>query len=239
MALKRIITKAEFDKLPADIQNEYESDGDGYKLDVIGIEDTGALKRAKDREKELRKEAEQRAKEAEDKLKEMEGDDGRKNQDIKTLEKSWQSKLDTQKTEYETKIAKRDAALKRSLIDETAERIASKISTAPKLLIPHIKARLKADLDGEEPATKVLDATGQDSELSLDDLQKEFIANKDFSAIIIAGKASGGSPAGNRGGATNQQTNNNQDTPPTRLDKIPASELAQRIAEKKAAEADQ
>ena len=51
MALKRKITKADYDKLAADLKTEYVADGDdNYRLDLDGEEDTGALKRAKDRE---------------------------------------------------------------------------------------------------------------------------------------------------------------------------------------------
>ena len=236
MALKLKISKADYDKLPADIKAEYAADGDDYKLDVVGIEDTGALKRAKDREKELRIEAETRAKKAEDRLTELEGDDARKKGDIDTLEKSWQRKQDEQKAEYEAKIAKRDAALKKSLIDDTALKIATKISNAPALLIPHIKARLQADLDGDTPATKVLDASGAVSTASLEDLEKEFVANKDFSAIIIAGKGSGGSTKNdqNRGGATKTNFANNNEAP-IPAHKLSAKDLAAQLKERKEA----
>ncbi|HCH8285042.1 TPA: hypothetical protein NNT57_004613 [Salmonella enterica] len=234
MALKRVITKEEFDKLPADIKTEYLVEGDGYKLDISGDEDTGALKRAKDREKQLRQDAEDKLKEAQAELDRINGDDARKKGDIATLEKSWQKKLDDQKAELEGKLTKRELALKKSLIEDEALKIATKISTAPALIMPHIKARLVADLDADVPTTKVLSADGKDSTMSLDDLTKEFIANKDFSAIIIAGKGSGGSTNKdqNRGGAPKTNTQGNDDTP--NLSKMNPKDLAARIAEKKA-----
>lgn len=233
MALKRNVTKAEFDALPKDIQTEYVADGDNYKLDVVGDEDTGALKRAKDREKQLRQEAEDRAKKAEAELDRINGDDARKTGDIATIEKSWQKKLDDQKADYDGKLSKRDAALKKSLIDDTAQKIASKISTAPALLLPHIKARLQADLDGDSPATKVLDATGVVSALTLDDLEKEFVANKDFSAIIIAGKGSGGGAKNDQNrGATKTNFNTNNDAP-TPAHKQSAKDLAAILKDRK------
>jgi hypothetical protein len=57
MALKLKLAKTEFEKLSAELQAEYIEDGDEYRLDVSGIEDTGALRRAKDREVQLRKDA--------------------------------------------------------------------------------------------------------------------------------------------------------------------------------------
>ena len=55
MALKKKLTKAEYEKLSEHIKAEYIEDGDGFRLDIDGDEDTGALKRAKDREAQLRR----------------------------------------------------------------------------------------------------------------------------------------------------------------------------------------
>lgn len=237
MALKRSITKAEFDALPKDIQTEYLADGDNYKLDIAGDEDTGALKRAKDREKQLRQEAEDKLKQAQEELDRINGDDARKKGDIATLEKSWQKKLDDQKAEYDGKLTKRDAALKKSLIDDAALKIATKISSAPALILPHIKARLQADLDGDVPATKVLDLNGVVSTATLDDLEKEIIANKEFSAIIIAGKGSGGSTKNdqNRGSATKTNFTNTNNDAPIPAHKQSAKDLAAALKERKEA----
>ncbi|WBF76910.1 hypothetical protein PSV3_00208 [Septimatrevirus PSV33] len=57
MALKKKLTKEEHAKLSDALKAEYIEDGDGFRLDVDGDEDTGALKRAKDREAQLRKDA--------------------------------------------------------------------------------------------------------------------------------------------------------------------------------------
>jgi hypothetical protein len=202
MALKRKITKAEFDKLSEAIKLEYIEDGDSYRLDVDGgsDEDTGALKRAKDREVQLRKEAEKKARELEDRLGEIEGDDARKKGDIATLEKSWQSKLEKQREEYDAKLSKLTGHTTKSLVDNVAMSIAAKLSKAPSLLLPHIKARLQADFEGDEPRTRVLDRDGKPSALTIEELEKEFVANADFSAIMIGSKATGGA-----GGKQQQQ----------------------------------
>lgn len=195
MALKRKITKDEFDALNESFKAEYKkaSDGwDGYYLDVDGDDDNSALKRAKDREAQLRKDAEKKASELQERLDSLEGDDARKKGDIATLEKSWQSKIDAQKTEYETKLSKLNSHVTKSLVDSVAATIASKISNAPALILPHIKARLTADFEGDEPKTRILDKEGRPSALTVQELEKEFVENKDFSAIIIASKASGG-----------------------------------------------
>ena len=200
MALKKKITKDAYAKLSDALKAEYIEDGDEYKLDVEGEEDVGKLKRAKDREVEARKEATKRAEEAEAKLAEIEGNDARKRGDIATIEKSWKEKLDTANAASQDKINKLTAHTTKTLVDNVAMSIASQISTSPTLILPHIRARLTADFDGDEPKTRVLDKDGKPSALTTDELSAEMRANPDFAAIIRASKASGGA-GGNNGGA--------------------------------------
>ena len=190
MALKKKISKVDYEKLPDHFKAEYVEKGGEFHLD-LDDEESGALLRAKDREKELRKVAETKAKELEERLAELEGTDARKRGDIETLEKSWKSKLAETEKALTERLANKDAYLKNTLVDSVAQQIASKISTSPALIMPHIKARLAADLDGDTPSTKVLDKNGQLSALTIEELQNEFVTNPDFGAIIIGSKASG------------------------------------------------
>lgn len=200
MALKQKITKEEHAKLAVHFQSEYVEDGDGYRLDVEGAEDTGALQRAKIRETELRKAAEADLKKLQDaeaerqrQLDTLTESEARKAGDIATLEKGWQAKLDTQKTEYEGKLAKVGKFVDTTLVDNVAIKLAGELS--PKhsaLLLPHIKARIAVDNTGDEPKTVVLGADGKASELTIDALKAELVANKDYAGIIIASQASGG-----------------------------------------------
>lgn len=235
MALKKKITKEEHAKLSDVLKAEYIEDGEGFRLDVDGEEDTGALRRAKDREAQLRRDAEKAKKELEDKLAEIEGDDARKKGDIATLEKSWQKKLDDQKAEYESKVSKLTTHTTKNLVDSVALSIASKISTAPALLLPHIRARLQADFDGDEPKTRILDKDGKPSAMTIEELSAEFVANKDFSAIITASKASGGAgkPSQNGGGAPKFS---GQSDKPADLSRMNPAELAAHLKEAKATE---
>jgi hypothetical protein len=232
MALKKRITKEEHAALAAHFKTEYIEDGDGFRLDIEGgEEDTGALKRAKDRESQLRREAEAKLKQAQDALDALGTDDAKKKGDIATLEKAWQKTADETKAAYEARIGKLTAHTTKTLVDNVAAQIAHKISTAPALMLPHIKARLQADFEGDEPVTKVLGADGKVSALTLDQLQAEFVANKDFSSIIVASKASGG--AGKQttvGGAAN-----NQQQQPADLSKLSPAALAAQLKEGKAA----
>lgn len=204
MALKKRIKKEEFEKLSDVLKSEYVADGDEYRLDLDGDEDTGALKRAKDREKELRQQAEAKLREAQEELEKLTGDDARKKGDIATLEKSWSKKLDEQKSSYEEKLGKLTSHAKKNLIDNVANEIATKFKN-PKLMLPHIKARLAADFDADEPKTRILDKDGKPSAMSIEDLSNEFVANPDFSDMVIASKGSGSAkqnpskPAGSAG----------------------------------------
>ena len=231
MALKKKLTKAEYEKLSEHIKAEYIEDGDGFRLDIDGDEDTGALKRAKDREAQLRRDAEAKLREAQEELDRINGDDARKKGDIATLEKSWQKKLDDTKAEYEGKVSKLTAHTTKTLVDNVATQIATKISNAPALLLPHIKSRLQADFEGDAPVTRILDKDGKVSAMTVEELAAEFVANKDFSAIITASKASGGAgkPSNNNGGGAP----NNSDKPADLASMNPA-QLAEHIKASKA-----
>jgi hypothetical protein len=211
MALKKLITAEDHKKMSKDIQAHYVEKDDGFILDLEGEEDTGALKRAKDREVEARKAATAELKAVKEKLAEIESADSIKElaeakarlaeltqtntktkKDLELIEKSWESKVNAQRAEHEAKLAEANGYIKLNLVDNAALQLAQKISTAPGLILPHIKSRLLADMADGKFQTRILDAQGQPSAMSLDDLGKEFVANKEFSAIMIASKASGG-----------------------------------------------
>lgn len=193
MALKKKITKAEHAKLADHFKTEYKADGEDFVLDVDGDEDLGPLKNANERLKAERKEAKDALRKAEERLAELEDGDNKKKGDVAALEKSWEKKLNDQKAEAQTKIDKLTGITTKHLVDNVAISLANELSQkAPKILLPHIKARLAADFEGDEPKTRILDAAGKPSALTLADLKKEFVDNSDFSAIITASKATGG-----------------------------------------------
>lgn len=190
MGLKRKISKEKFEDLSETVQDFYtEKDGE-YFLDVEGFEDPKELKRAKDREVENRKAAEKRAREAEERLESIEGDDARKRGDIETLEKSWNSKYEKLKSEYDAKLEQKNGFMRETLVENVAKDVASQFKN-PTLMLPHIKARLAADIDGESPRTVVLDESGNPSALTVAELTKEYVDNPVFSDMIIESKASG------------------------------------------------
>lgn len=199
MALKLSITKDDHGKLGESEKAHYIEDGEGYRLDVDGVEDTGALKRAKDREVQLRKEAEARAREAQEKLEALNEGAARSSGNVEALDKSWQAKHDKAIAEYQAQIDRFKKATDESLRVGTARSIAAKISTAPDLLHPHLLSRLAVDYESGDAKLRVLDANGQPSAMTPDELAAEFLANKNYSAIMTASKASGGGGANNPG----------------------------------------
>lgn len=233
MALKKKISKAEYEKLNEAVKGEYKEDGDNFVLDLEGEEDTSALKRAKDREAQLRKDAEKALKELQEELDRISGDDARKKGDIATLEKSWQAKQDQLKAEYEAKLNKFQDFSSKTLVDSKAMALATELfGKNAAIALPHIKARLKADFESDEPTTRVLDASGKPSAFTVDDLKKEFASNKDFASILIASKASGG--------ATSKTILPGSADPnkPVDLSKVSPAQLAEQLKAQKEAQSE-
>lgn len=221
MALAFKINKAKYDALSDDMKAEYVAgDKDGeFILDVSGLpepEDTGPLKRALESEKNKHKETKAKLSEAETKIAEF-------------------PNVDELKANHEKEVGKYKKFTEKTLIDGVATELASKISTAPKLLAPHIASRLVADLTGDEPVTKVV-KDGKPSDMTIDQLREEVVANPDFKAILIGSKASGGGapkvPAKPLGGGAPKDGEQAID-----LSKAPASSLVERIQARKAANA--
>lgn len=207
MALKSVLTS--LDGLSDDVKKEYtEKDGKFY-LDLEGLDDhpgVGALKRAKDHEKGLRQKAEEKQREVEDKVTQLEGtiEELRTGAipkgDVDALKKSYDDKAQKQQKEFDDKYGKLNGQIEKVMLDSKALEMATEISTAPALLIPHIRSRLKLeDVDGEL-AVQVVDIAGKPSAASLDDLKKEMLQNKTFAPILIGSKASGGGANGGSGG---------------------------------------
>lgn len=197
--MKFRITQAEFDALSEDTKKLYTKQGDAFQLNVEGLpqpEDTTALKNAKEHEKKARQDAEAKVRELEEKLGKKAKDDG----DIKALEESWQQKLTNRETELTKTIDGLRGQLQEILVENVAQEMASRISNSPKLLIPHLRSRLRVEEQDGKSVTRVLDANGKPSALNLADLEKEVVASEDFAPIIIASKASGGGARGSQRG---------------------------------------
>lgn len=186
------------DGLPADISKEYKAKaGGGFILDTDKIfEDVTPLKSTIEHEKANRKAATERATALEAEVATLKARGG----DPTELEKSWQKKHDDAvKAEKETTKRLR-VQLETVYVDNVARDIATEVSKAPVLLIPHIKSRLVAEeqTDGTF-ITRVLDTNGKPSAANVNDFKAEIIANPNYASIIVASRASGGGAQGGAG----------------------------------------
>lgn len=203
MALKKKLEKAEWEKLSKELQKEYTADGDVYLLDTEDDDDDNddpendpaALRRARDREKADAKAAKKEAKDLKAKLDALEKERDPKDKDIAKLESEWKDKLE--KAEAATaEIKERSRSrIAEQMINNAANEMAGAISTKPKWLARDIKDRLTVEFDDDddEPTLIVKNAKGKNSDMTLEQLKKEIVANKDYADILIGSKASGGS----------------------------------------------
>ena len=202
MKLKRKISQSELEQLTKEVQELYTKVGDEFVLD---LDDTAfetlktekaSLKKELDdykaqEEERIRKAEERAKKKAQEEYEKAKGD-----KDVEAIEKSWTDKYSKLETEFKGLQEKHNKYVTKSLVDSAVTAMANEISTHPNLISPHIRSRLGVDLTGDSPKLVVLDESGQRSALTVDELKKSFVDNKEFSAIIKATSANGGAKAG-------------------------------------------
>ena len=202
MKLKRKISQSELDQLSKELQELYTKVGDEF---VLQLDDTAfeALKAEKaslkkelddykaEEEERIRKAEERAKKKAEEAYEKAKGD-----KDVEAIEKSWSEKYNALNEKLTTLEATHNEYVSKTMIDTVVNEMANEISTQPVLMIPHIRSRLSVDFSGDTPKLTVLDTNGQRSALTVDELKKSFLDNKDFSAIIKVTSANGGAKAG-------------------------------------------
>lgn len=195
--MKKKINKAAWEALSKDVQVLYKADGDNY---LLQLEDDPAdeLRRGLERERgeneRLRTQVTTLTTEVSSmktKLDTIDSTTLRQAGDINQIEKSWKDKVTTLEGTHKTDLEKKNEQLRKLLVTSVAEKIASEISTAPSVILPHILPRLTADFDAAEPTTRVLGKDGKISAITLDELKKEFVDNPDFGAILIGTNGSG------------------------------------------------
>ena len=204
MALKRVIKKAEFDKLNEALQEFYTETGDKgeYTLDVEGVPDTSKLERSLEREKARFKEAKERADTAEGELQELKDAQTTEQKDVARLQKEYKTTVDKLTGDHKTALEKRDNFIRKSMRDTAASEMAREISTVPKIMQKAIAERLHVDFDDDEPRLVILDSEGKPSDIKMEQLKKEFLTNPEYKEIIIASRATGGraKPGQDKGG---------------------------------------
>lgn len=207
------LTLTSLEGLSAEVAAEYiEQDDGSYRLDVDGLEDTGALKRAKDHEKKKRQAAEGKVTELESQIEELQ-------EQITGLEGSGKGKgNDAEVARLQRQVEKLTNDLAKAKNDATTEisrlhtssavaKIVGELTDHPDLLNPVVQARLKVVLDDDGTSkVVVLDEDGDESYMSQEDLIKEIRANKKYAPIIRASKGSGSGAPGSVQGVPGAKT---------------------------------
>lgn len=213
MPIKANITATEFNVLSDEGKTNYKASGEGFAIDLSGgfitTKDPAALLNAKNHEQTLRKAAEKQlldfktaeqqkiddatAKATADARKAaLEGNDltaitAQFDERFAAMEAKHANELSTRDAD----VAKQSALVKESRLNAAAAKIATAISIVPDLLVGKIQSRLELDDAGNVVAK---DGTGGISPaFTMQALQKEFVDNTDYAAIMIGSKASGAS----------------------------------------------
>lgn len=210
MAVKLVVDKIE--DLPEALQEHYAvgTDGKYHLQDDKGPVST--LASAKEHEKNLRVAAERERDEAKGQVTAITGErdtaiterdaaKADKGKDVQALEQSWQQKLADANKAKDDAVAELGSEIQRLLVTNTSQSIAGEISTVPELFSDIISKRLKVEKGADGKFfTRVLDAAGNPSAATIDDLKKELLANEKYAPIVIAGKGSGGGAGGTGSG---------------------------------------
>lgn len=201
MALKRKIDKAAFDALADVLKTEYKEKDGAYYLDTDDATALEASLEAQRRETAALKESlaalQATADEAKRKEDEAQAEKNRKTKDYDALENDYKTKLETAKAEAKAREDKLNAKLNETLVDARAMEVATAVfGDNAEIMLPHVKARLRGETDGEKAITRVLDKDGNASASTLADLQKEFVDNPKYASIVVHSRASGGDARG-------------------------------------------
>lgn len=189
------------DGLSAELQPLYVQENGKYRLNIKGYKDPQALLNARDREKAEKQAAKARVAELETELEDLNQQlteaRSKKSPDLAALEASYKDKIAKIEKAKDEEISRLTSFLEKTHRSDVAQRIASELSDSPDLLLPHIEKRLAFEIGASGPETRVLDANGQPSALTVEELAAEFKSDKRYAAAIRGSQASGGGAANN------------------------------------------
>lgn len=206
--MKYKLTKTEFEALGEEAKKEYILSGESavLKIEGEGAPTAEALTRAEDKlriEKEHRRNAETARDTAEtrsEKLKkDLEGASGK--EEIARIKAEHQTELETIRTDRATEQKAAKESSNAAMIKEAAEKFTNEHFITPGLMVGPFSSRLSVEeIDGQS-VIRVKDAEGKASAMSLNELQKEFLDNKEYFPIIKAnaGRGGGATPGGGDG----------------------------------------
>lgn len=191
------LTKEQYDALPEGLKALYVLKGDSYEPTFMTADEVAAHEKGlKDKNAELlgklKTQKEQTDEAERQRLAELE-EANRKAGNVDALDASWKKKFDDLTAQHQAELQSRDSFITSTLVDSKAGELASKLGgKAAAVLLPHIKPRLTVEKgqDGKYQ-TRILDANGQPSALTMDELAKEFRTNESFAGVIVEPSDSG------------------------------------------------
>lgn len=231
--LKFRVTKKAYDSLSDDMKEHYEEaeDGKGYTLDVDGLpapEDTGELKRAKDREKARADNLQEEINEANETIKKLESSQTKEDRDVARVTARLEKKIETLTAEKDGIINGLRGKIKTEAMNAAATKLANSLSSSPDLMVDHILKRLDVEFDADDvPTVKVL-KDGKASDMTMDKLGEELKADKKFAPILTGSRARGGGADLTGAPVSPLGSSASTDQPPN-LAKAPPSALVEHI----------
>lgn len=197
MSLKFKVSKEDYEALDEGQKALYQAAGDGYQLKVDGLpepEDTSGLKQKVEELLNESKSAKQKAREAEERAKQEAERRAKEENDFKSLyESSEEARSKALKELEEVR-----QSISREKTDTAAMGLAAELADGnnAKLLATFIKGRIRYD-DGK---IQVLDAAGNPTVSTVEDLKKEFQTSGMYDSLLRGNKAGGGGAAPSNGG---------------------------------------
>lgn len=160
-------------------------------------EAAAAVKRLEDNNKALLSEK-LAAKEAADKAA---LESAKKSGDVEALEKSWAEKLNQVQAAKDQELTGLKSLLDSVTRGATAATVAAEIfGQHADLMRPHVDSRLRTEIMDGKPQVRVLDAAGNLTALTVDDLKNEFKNSAKFASFVVGSRASGGATVNNGSG---------------------------------------
>lgn len=214
MALALSLNADGHGELDPTLQALYVKQDDGnYRLDAEFPDNDGLKAKADEllgetkREREKRKAAEERLAALELERQKAADDTARANGDLDSITNSYESRIAKLNEEHGGSLT----ALQKQIYDLTVGQAATNLANELSIkgsaiaMLPHIQNRLTLEqTETGEQRIRVLDASGNKTAMTLDDLKQEFRANEAFKPLIAANGASGSGANGANSGAGGQ-----------------------------------
>lgn len=195
--MKFKLTKAEFDALSDAEKAQYTAKGDSYQLSIEGLPDFDGMQSKLDKLLDEAKTAKTAKTDADKKAQEEADKAARLSGDIAALEASWGKKLQDEVDAHAATKTRYSGQVSKLMVGDVSKSLAAELFGSNAAVFEHhISSRLQLEeAEGGEFKTRILGIDGKISASTIDDLKKEFAANKQFAPFLVTTKAQGASGA--------------------------------------------